>query len=441
MPEGRSPGKLRPLQLAAVIFLTVSGGPYGLESLFTYVGNHGALILLVLTPLFWDIPTILAVLELNSLMPITGGYYQWVKHALGLRWAFFEGWWTWLYTLCDLAIYPVLFVGYVSFFFPEIAAYKLPICLFIIWSSALLNIIGIVPVGRASMVLSILVLVPFVLLFALAFAHSGAPVPAPSLKGVGFSPFAMGLYTVMWNYIGWDNATTYAGEVSRPVRSYVRSIAIALLLAVCIYALAALAVARSGIDAAALASGQFPALGVLVGGRWLGILVAAGGMASTFGLYSAVLLSVSRIPQVMADDQLLPSVLCTMHRRFRTPYVSIIASSAIVSVLVIFTFSDLVVMDIILYGAGLALEFLALIILRQREPDRPRPFRIPLGRKALPFLFLAPVAIYCIALFGAIWSSDKMSLPVGLGIGMLLSAAPAWWVIRWRKPHLGVKSS
>jgi len=436
MPATRIPGKLRPLQLAAVIFLTVSGGPYGLESLFSYVGNHGALLLLVLTPLFWDLPTILMVLELNSLMPITGGYYQWVKHALGLRWAFFEGWWTWLYTFCDLAIYPVLFVGYVSFFIPEIAVHKLPICLFIIWSSALLNIIGIVPVGRASMVLSILVLVPFLFIFIGSFLHPGAPVPAPSVKGIGFSPFALGLYTVMWNYIGWDNATTYAGEVSRPIRSYIVSVTMALFLAIGIYVLAAIAVARSGIDPAALDSGKFPALGVLVGGRWLGILVAAGGMASTFGLYSAVLLSVSRIPQVMADDQLLPALLCTLHRRFGTPYVSIIASSLIVSILVVFTFSDLVVMDIILYGAGLALEFLALIVLRTKEPLRPRPFKIPLGKKGLVILLLAPVAIYLIALSGAIWSSEKMALPVALAIGMLLSAAPAWWLIRWRNPHL-----
>jgi amino acid transporter len=170
------------------------------------------------------------------------------------------------------------------------------------------------------------------------------------------------------------------------------------------------------------------------------MLVAAGGMASTFGLYSAVLLSVSRVPQVMADDQLLPSVLCTLHRRFGTPLVTIIASSLIVSVLVVFSFSDLVVMDIILYGAGLALEFLALIILRNKEPARPRPFKIPLGRKALPLLFLAPVAIYCIALCGAIYSSGKMALPVVLGLGMLLSAAPAWWFIRWRKPHLDPSS-
>src|ERR1700744_2147883 len=156
-----APGKLRPLHLAAIIFLTVSGGPYGLEQLFTYVGNHSAILLLLVTPLLWDVPTILTVLELNSLMPTTGGYYQWVKRALGIRWAFFEGWWTWLYTFCDLAIYPVIFVTYASFFIPEIAVYKILVCLAIIWSSALLNILGILPVGRVSSVLSILILIPF----------------------------------------------------------------------------------------------------------------------------------------------------------------------------------------------------------------------------------------------------------------------------------------
>ena len=77
--------KLRPLQLAAVIFLTVSGGPYGLEPLLDIAGSNAALLLLIITPLLWDIPTIFTVLELNSMMPVTGGYYQWVKGALGLR--------------------------------------------------------------------------------------------------------------------------------------------------------------------------------------------------------------------------------------------------------------------------------------------------------------------------------------------------------------------
>lgn len=439
MPSTRkTPGKLRVAHLAAVIFLTVSGGPYGLESLFSYVGNQGALLLLLVTPLLWDVPTILTVLELNSLMPITGGYYQWVKRGLGLRWAFFEGWWTWLYTFCDLAIYPVIFVTYASFFIPGIRHHHISVCLVIIWTSALLNILGVLPVGRVSTVLTILILIPFCFLFCLAFLHSGAPIPTPSISHRDFPGLGLGLYTVMWNFIGWDNATTYAEEVNRPVRSYFISVCIAFLVTIGIYLLAALTVTRSGIDAAAIdidGAGGFPALGVLIGGHWLGILIAAGGMASAVGLYSAVLLSVSRIPQVMADDQLLPAFLCSLHPRFKTPYISIVASSLVVSILIYFAFSDLIVMDIILYGAGLSLEFVALLMLRRKEPAARRPFRIPLGETSLLLLYLLPATIYLAALSGAIWSLNKRG-PILLALGMLLSAAIVWRLILWRRPHL-----
>lgn len=433
-----SMNKLRPLQLAAIIFLTVSGGPYGLEPLFSYAGDHGALLLLIVTPLLWDLPTILAVLELNSMMPVTGGYYQWVKHALGIRWAFFEGWWTWLYTFIDLAIYPVLFVGYMAFFFPAIADYKIPVCLVIIWSSALLNILGIVPVGRTSLVLGALVLLPFLALFIFLLTHNTTPfsIPAPSLKGMSYPALSMGLYTVMWNFIGWDNATTYAGEVSRPVRSYLFSVSIAFVLIVVLYLASALAVHQSGIDPNLLNKEGWPVLGLLTGGRWLGILLAAGGMASTMGLYSAVLLSVSRVPQVMADDSLLPQKLCALHPRFRTPYVSIIISSLVVSVLVLWTFSDLVIMDITLYGAGLALEFAALIVLRSREPSRERPFRIPLKIPGLLLLFFLPLCVYSFALSGAIYTSNKNAGSALLALGMLISAILAWRLILWRNPGL-----
>jgi amino acid transporter len=430
--------KLGPLQLAAVIFLTVSGGPYGLEPLFSYVGVSGALFLLLVTPLLWDVPTILTVLELNSMMPVEGGYYQWVKNALGVRWAFFEGWWTWLYTFCDLAIYPVLFVTYAAFFFPAVALYKIPVCLCIIWASALLNIVGIVPVGRTSVVLSILVLTPFVLTIGLVFVHH-APlhVPAPTLYDQHFSTLSLGLYTVMWNFIGWDNATTYAGEVARPVRSYFTSVCVAFLLVVSIYILATLAVHQSGVDVSTFGEGDFPRVGEILGGRWLGMLIAAGGMASTLGLYSAVLLSVSRVPKVMADDQLLPSWLCAEHRRWGTPYVSIIASSIVVSILILFTFSDLVVMDIILYGAGLTLEFITLLVFRRKEPLRHRPFKIPLNNSGLLLMILLPIGVYAIALTGTLVTSEKMLFPIALALAMLFSAGLAWRLVLWRNPRLG----
>src|ERR1700739_1563493 len=156
---------LKTFSLAAVIFLTVTGGPFGLEPLLQFAGKNGALLLLVLVPLLWDLPTILTVLELNSMMPVNGGYYKWVERALGKRWAFYEAWWSWLYSFTDLAIYPGLFVTYASFFYPDLAAWRIPILLVIIWGCAGLNILGIVPVGRLSILLSAIVILPFVILF------------------------------------------------------------------------------------------------------------------------------------------------------------------------------------------------------------------------------------------------------------------------------------
>src|ERR1700679_2026829 len=116
MPKSVILKKIRPLQLIPIIFFTVSGGPYGLEPLLNFAGTHGALLVLLITPLLWDVPAIFTVLELNAMMPITGGYYKWVKYALGTKWGFYEGWWTWLYSFVALPISPVLFVQYASFF-------------------------------------------------------------------------------------------------------------------------------------------------------------------------------------------------------------------------------------------------------------------------------------------------------------------------------------
>jgi len=425
--------KLKPIQLAAVIFLTVSGGPYGLEPLLK-VGNNASLLLLMITPLLWDIPTIFTILELNSMMPVTGGYYQWVKRALGLRWACYEGWWTWLYTFADLAIYPVMFVEYLSFFYPEAEVYKIPICLAIIWVSAGINIFGIVPVGKTSIVLSVLVLIPFLILFGWSFVqHQGHIIfPTPSFEHSSFSTVSFGLYTVMWNFIGWDNVTTYAEEVKKPVRSYLISIAIAFIAVFSIYFIATLIAINSGITAEALENDGFPSAAVLIGGHALGTIVALGGMASALGLFSAVLLSVSRIPEVMSEDKLLPSKLKTLHPKFKSPYVSIICCSVVVSAMVLWKFEELLIIDITLYGAALFLEYIALIRLRKTAADEYRPFKIPFKIPGLILMAVLPFSVYVIAMISSFLNSDKALVPAVFAIVVLFSAEVVWQLVKRR---------
>ncbi len=417
--------KIGVVALAAIIFFTISGGPFGLEPIVGYAGRW-AIPLLLIVPLLWDIPSILMVLELNSMMPEEGGYYQWVKRALGIRWAFYEGWWTWLYTFVDLAIYPVLFVEYASFFFPDIHAWKIPVCLVIIWGNGLLNIRGVVSIGRATLLLGTIVVTPFVLLVITHFTHPGADVAPPADTGMPLHAFGLALFTVMWNYIGWDNATTYANEINKPARSYIFSIALAFGCIYLLYFLSVYTAQHSGVSAKDLSDNGFPFVGLRIGGRWLGSLLSAGGMASMLGIFTAVLLSVSRIPAAMAEDRLLPKFLTKHHPKYGTPYVSIILCAVITSFMILFSFEELLVIDISLYASGIALEFISLIILRKKFPLEARPFKVPLSTSKLIIVSALPFVVYLTAIIAVVIGSKEGLTPVYFAAFALASAHVIW---------------
>ena len=105
-----------------------------------------------------------------------------------------------------------------------------------------------------------------------------------------------------------------------------------------------------------------------------------GGMISAFGMFNALVMSYSRLPLAMAQDGMLPKAFGKLHQKSRAPWVAISAlgdrMGACASAL---GFARLVTLDIMLYGASLFLEFMALAVLRFREPDLNRPFRVPGG--------------------------------------------------------------
>ncbi|HEY4776194.1 MAG TPA: amino acid permease, partial [Candidatus Acidoferrales bacterium] len=74
------------LGLMAIAFFTTCGGPFGLEPLPAAVGPGWAVVLILAAPLFWSLPMALMVAELSTLMPEEGGYYVWVREAMGPFW-------------------------------------------------------------------------------------------------------------------------------------------------------------------------------------------------------------------------------------------------------------------------------------------------------------------------------------------------------------------
>ncbi|MGI8510248.1 MAG: APC family permease, partial [Gemmatimonadaceae bacterium] len=213
---------LTTLPLVFVLFFCVSGGAYSTETLVASVGPGIALLLMLLVPVVWSLPEVLVVGELASMLPEEGGYYAWVRRAFGEFWAFQNGWWTWMYSLVDMAIYPVLFNQYLAFFLPGLStAMRWGVSLVMIWSTAAINLRGVQKVGAASVIAGVSILGAFLLLAVGAAPHiTHAPwLPfVPPGKNVGGS-MGVGLSIALWNYVGWDNASTVQGEVVDASRS------------------------------------------------------------------------------------------------------------------------------------------------------------------------------------------------------------------------------
>src|ERR671925_41966 len=151
------------LGLVFVLFFSTSGGPYTTETLIHSVGPGLGLLILALVPLLWSVPEALIVGELASMLPLEGGYYRWVQRAFGPFWAFQNGWITWMYSLVDMAIYPVLFNQYLRYFVPRLEGrLEWLVSLAVIWSAALINLRGSLRVGRASIIAGGFIVLGFV---------------------------------------------------------------------------------------------------------------------------------------------------------------------------------------------------------------------------------------------------------------------------------------
>ncbi len=430
----RSGVKLRLLPLIAATYFMVSGGPYGLEDIIGSAGYGRAVLLLLLVPLFWSLPVSLMIGELATAMPAEGGFYHWVARALGPFWGFQEGWLSLAASVFDMAIYPTTFVLYLTRVAPVLTAGHRGLLLkfAIVGIACLWNLRGAVSVGTGSLRLMVLSLSPFVLLLGLAAwrivvrgamsAEGGAPAHL-DLSGA--------LLVALWNYMGWDNASTIAQEVEAPQRNYPRAMLWSTAVVSCVYLLPLLAVWRVGIPAERFSTGAWVDAAGLLGGGALSIAVVLAGSLDGLGTFNALVLSLTRLPFAMAEDDLLPRMF-TRRLANGVPWVSVLVCSAGWALALTFSFERLISIDLVLYGGALLLEFLALLILRRREPAMVRPFRIAGGWMGLGLVTAGPAALIAFALWAA--RGERVAGLPALGFASLVAIAGPilFWASRYK---------
>lgn len=413
--------KLTLLPLIAATYFMVAGGPYGLEDLIGKAGYRAAIVILLITPLLWSIPTALMVSELAAALPCEGGFYVWVRRGMGPFWGFQESWLTLTGSVFEMALYPTLFVAYLGRFAPQFSTgYRaIALELMLIALCAGWNILGAKAVGEGSIWLNVLLFLPFAALILIALARKAAG----NSPGAAIHPLDLegGIVIAMWNYMGWDNLSTIADEVDRPQTTYPLAMLGSVTLVIVSYLLPVMAVAAARLDPGLWTTGSWVDAGQALGGATLALAIAAAGMIGAAGTFGSLMLSFTRLPAVMAADGFLPRAFTRHHQRTGAPWVAIIACAAAWAACLPLGFFRLLILDVLLTGLSILLEFGALIALRIREPNLGRPYRIPGGILATIIITAPPTALLALSL--ARNRSEQVGttneLMIGMGIILL----------------------
>lgn len=427
--------KMRFLPLVAATYFMVSGGPYGIEDILGGAGFLGAILILLVLPFLWSLPTALMIGELASAMPADGGFYVWVRRALGPFWGYQESWLSLSASIFDMAIYPAIFVLYLGKFNPALTAewrgYAWSVAVVVVCCAW--NLRGAPAVGDDSVWMFVLLLAPFAVLVVLGFWQGVTLHPAIQWGRSGTGPaLSTAVLVAMWNYMGWDNASTVAQEVENPQRNYPRAMVASTFLVALTYILPLAAVALAGLSVERFSTGDWTGSARALGGpgllgAGLAIAVVAGGAISGIGMFNALVMSYSRLPTAMAEDGMLPHVFARRNRR-GVPWVSVLVLGLAWALALKLPFERLISIDLILYGSSLLLEFVALVVLRIREPKLARPFRAG-NLLVAGLLGVGPAALIAYALYAS--RDEKLTGSIsalGFAIVVALLGPVLYWL-------------
>jgi len=305
-----------------------------------------------------------------------------------------------------------------------------------------LTVILIVGISESARFNASMVIVKTVVILIFIFSLIGSINPEnytpffPENQGprekFGVTGMLTGATIVFFAYIGFDAVSTTAQEAKNPQRDLPIGIIGSLAFCTVLY-IAVSAVAVGVVNYKDLGT-DHPLSDVAqrLGKRWLAIIIGVGAVAGLSSVMLISLLGQTRIFFAMAEDGLLPKWMKTVHPRFKTPYLVTLVSGVGCAIV-----GGLLPIDVLaeLTSIGTLSAFiivnLGVIILRHKQPDAPRKFKVPLGPYVIPILGTA----MCILLVASSTTSSILRLLIWLGIGMIIYFSYGKWNSRLNHPE------
>jgi basic amino acid/polyamine antiporter, APA family len=385
--------------------------------------------------------------ELAAAMPEAGGEYAYLREAYGPIWGYLYSW-TQMFVAKSgsIATLATGFFYYLTTFFPVLDGvfFKIPIplgpnwgpleirygqifAMVLIMALAWLNYFGVKLGGNVQVIVTGVKvgLIAFIIVAGLGFGSYHAPSVGP-VAPLTVAGFFAALVAALWAYDGWNNVAMVASEVRNPQRNLPRALIWGTVAVIGIYLLANAAYFKvlSASEVAGTPRVAAEMLRRIFGNAGAGA-VSIAAMISIFAALNGSILTGSRVPYAAARDGLFFRSIATVHPRYATPSVSILALSGWAALLVLSgryeqLFTYVIFASWILYGMTTA----AVIVLRRKRPDLPRPYRA-LGYPWVPVVF---VLVAFALVLSTLFDSPRESF---MGIFLILLGLPFYFY--WRK--------
>ena len=365
----------------------------------------------------------LSLAELGAAMPDAGGIYTFISRGFGQLWGFLCGWM--LFTVAtsgSIATLGAAFPIYLGAFVPLTPATTKIAGLVVIALLTWINIIGVKNGARVGNFLTACKVGGLIVMVAAIFLLPAHPDPsaapaAPLPSGpVPLAAVGVALVAVLWAYEGWHDVTFAAGEIHDPQKNFPRGIIGGVGIVVVVYLLANLAYLKV-LTPAEIAASDRVALTAMtrVTGVWGGKLLTAAILCSILGAMNALILAGPRAYYQMAKDGLFIDRVSRVHPKWRTPVEALLFQGLWSGFLVLFIGGFSQLFTYVIFGGWIfyALAVASVIAIRRKEPNLPRPYRVP-GYPIVPLLFVATA--------GAIVVNTLIATPKESTIGLAFIA-------------------
>lgn len=412
---------------ALIVGITIGSGIFRTPPTIAGLVPHPLVIMGLWTTLgVVSICGALAVAELSSLLPQAGGVYVFLREAYGDAAAFVFGW---LYVLVTT---PTAVAALATVFgefllnvlgVPTNTAAVQTIAIAAIVSLTCANVLG-ARVGAAVSEVTTLVkasALAAIIVGAFVLGH-GSVAHFAGRGAVQGGGLARAVASVIWAYDGWIAVSMIAGEVVAPERLMKRIIIAGMLVIFTLYVGANLAYLYMMPVSVMAQQKEAIARTVLtsIAGPTAGVVIMLAIMTSVFGALNGNLLAKPRVAYAMARDGLIFPILGSIHRRWSTPWASlvIVGAVAIIMVLVLRDFDTLTTYFVVVEWAALIFAVGAVFVLRRKMPEAARPFRTPVY-PVVPLVFVIGTIVGVSAI---VWGQFKVGnfSPI---YGLLIAAA------------------